>query len=68
MQENLSLGFANNKGVEQPAHPHSVNSTFVILFFRILVKSVYQKINFLISQPKQMLWVLIRTVSMRWFF
>ena len=37
-------------------------------FYRPLVKSMYQKINFLISQPKQMLWVLIRTVSMRRFF
>ena len=29
------------------------------------VKSAYQKNNFLISQPKQMLWVLKRTVSLR---
>ena len=36
--------------------------------FRPLVKSVYQKNNFLISQPKHMLWVLKRTVSMRLFF
>ena len=35
---------------------------------RGLVKSVYQKNNFLISQPKHMLWVLKRTVSMRRFF
>ena len=28
-----------------------------------LVKSVYQKINFLISQPKYMLWMLKRTIS-----
>ena len=35
---------------------------------RPLVKSVYQKMIFLISQPKQMLWVLKRTVSMRRFF
>ena len=33
-----------------------------------LGKSAYQKINFLISQPKHMLWVLKRTVSMRRFF
>ena len=33
-----------------------------------LVKSAYQKINFLISQPKYMLWVLKKTVSMRGFF
>ena len=30
--------------------------------------SAYQKINFLISQPKHMLWVLIRTFSMRRLF
>ena len=35
---------------------------------RPLVKSVHQKIHFLISQPKHMLWVLKRTVSMRRFF
>ena len=35
---------------------------------RHLVKSVYQKTIFLISQPKHMLWVLKRTVSMRRFF
>ena len=35
---------------------------------RPLVKSGYQKINFLISQPKHMLWVLKRTVSMQQFF
>ena len=33
-----------------------------------LVKSAYQKNNFLISQPKHMLWVLKRTVSTRRFF
>ena len=33
-----------------------------------LVKSAYQKFNFLISKPKHMLWVLKRTVSMRRFF
>ena len=31
-------------------------------------KSVLLKISFLISQPKHMLWVLKRTVSMRRFF
>ena len=31
-------------------------------------KSVQLKIIFLISQPKHMLWVLKRTVLMRWFF
>ena len=33
-----------------------------------LVKSAYQKFNFLISKPKHMLWVLKRTLSMRRFF
>ena len=32
------------------------------------IKSAYKKNNFLISQPKHMLWVLKRTVSMRRFF
>ena len=35
---------------------------------RTLVKCVYQKAIFLIAQPKHMLWVLKRTVSMRRFF
>ena len=35
---------------------------------RTLVKSVYRKTNFLISQTKHILWVLKRTVSMRLFF
>ena len=43
-------------------------STYECLIYRPLVKWVYQKINFLISQPKHMLWVLKRTVSMRQFF
>ena len=39
-------------------------------YFQDLVKSAYQKNNFLflIFQPKHMLWVLKRTVSMRRFF
>ena len=37
--------------------------------YRPLVKSLYQKNGyFVISQPKHMLWVLKRTVSMRRFF
>ena len=35
---------------------------------RPIVKSAYQKINFLISQPKHMLCVLKRTISMRRLF
>ena len=38
------------------------------LKYRTLVKSAQQKNNFLISQPKHILWVLKRTISMRWFF
>ena len=38
------------------------------LYARPPDQSVYWKINFLISQPKHMLWVLKRTVSMRRFF
>ena len=40
----------------------------IIHINRPLVKSAYPKNNFLISQPKHMLWVLERTVSMRRFF
>ena len=39
-----------------------------VCIYRPLVKSAYKKINFLISHPKHMLWVLKRTVSMRRFF
>ena len=39
-----------------------------ITYFRPLVKSAYQKINFLIFNQNIMLWVLKRTVSMRLFF
>ena len=39
-----------------------------VLMFRPLVKSASKKNIFLISQPKHMLWVLIRTISMRLFF
>ena len=31
-RENMSLGFANNKGADQPAHPRILISTFVIHF------------------------------------
>ena len=31
-RDNLSSGFANNKGADQPAHPRRLISTFVICF------------------------------------
>ena len=36
-RENLSLGFANNKGTDQPAHPRSLISTFVIRLLESIV-------------------------------
>ena len=39
-----------------------------LAFHRPLMKSACQKIYLLISQPKHMLWVLKRTVSVRLFF
>ena len=41
---------------------------FTMACIRALVMSVYQLTNYLISQSKHMLWVLISTVAMRWFF
>ena len=38
------------------------------VFSRPLVKSAYKKKKFLISQPKPVLWVLKRIVTMRPFF
>ena len=44
----------------------SIGSSIILrsIADRPLVKSAYPKIIFLISQPKHMLWVLKRTVSM----
>ena len=71
----------NSKGADQTLRMHRLVSAFIVciqqnqlfasrpkIYFRPLGKSAYQKINFLISQPKHMLWVLKRTVSMRRFF
>ena len=41
---------------------------FTMACIRAFVMIVYQVINCLISQPKHMLWVLKRTVTMRRFF
>ena len=38
---------------------------FFIIYTSTLVKSAQRKTNFLISQPKHMLWVRKRTVSLR---
>ena len=39
VRENLTLLYANNKGTDQPLHPHSLVSTFVIrLFMSIIAK------------------------------
>ena len=46
MHEILSSGFANNKGTDQPAHPHSLISTFVIrLLERIISKVATSEIS-----------------------
>ena len=34
---NLSSGFANNKGADQPAHPCRLISTFVICFLESII-------------------------------
>ena len=34
-RESLSLGFANNKRADQPAHPRSLISTFVIRYWKV---------------------------------
>ena len=47
MGENLSSGFANNKGAELPAHPHSLISTFSIrLLESIISKLATSKVVF----------------------
>ena len=57
---------------KQPIIALYFESETVLKFYnleaRSLVKSAYQKINFLISQPNHMLWALKTTVPMRWFF
>ena len=56
MTENCWLGHNQNK---QKQNAYNTRS---------LVKSAYQKNDFLISQPKHTLWVVKRTVSLRQFF
>ena len=40
MRENLSSGFANNKGTDQPAHPRRLISTFEIRFSKNVVSEL----------------------------
>ena len=37
--ENLSSGLANNKGADQPAHPRSLISAFVICFLESMISN-----------------------------
>ena len=41
-RENMSLGFANNKGADQPAHPRRLISTFVIRFLEVTFLNLLQ--------------------------
>ena len=36
-EEDLSSGFENNKGTDQPAHPHSLISIFIFPLFKIII-------------------------------
>ena len=51
MQENLSSVFANNKGADQPAHPRSLISTFIIPVLESIISKLATSIffNFLAS-------------------
>ena len=40
MQENLSLGFPNNKGADQPAHRRRMISTFVIPILESIISKL----------------------------
>ena len=67
MDENQLMSFVNGNSFIH-YHINTIRRTNVLTFIRPLVKSAYQNNIFLISQPKHMLWVLKRTVSMRRFF
>ena len=47
---------------------HDFRCSNINIQLGLICNSAYQKINFLICQPKHMLWLLKRTVSMRRFF
>ena len=42
MRENLSSGFANNKGADQPVHLHSLISAFVIHLLESIISRLAQ--------------------------
>ena len=55
-RENLSWGCANNKGADQPAHPHSLISAFVIHYLESKVASLLTckiSIFYLVSVAEQ---------------
>ena len=43
--ENLSSGVANNTGADQPAHPRSLISTFVIRLWKVLYVNLLQLVS-----------------------
>ena len=45
-RENLSSGFANNKDEDQPKHPCSLISVFVIRLLESISKPAMSKISF----------------------
>ena len=46
MRENLTFLHANNKGADQPAHPRSLISTYVICFFEsVISKKITSEIS-----------------------
>ena len=42
MQENMSSGSAYNKGADQPAHPQSLISAYVILYWKVSYLNLQQ--------------------------
>ena len=64
----VDLGHLNFNNISTDKTPDSQTNTEGECCSRPPDKSVKQKIIFLISQPKHMLWVLKRTISMRRFF
>ena len=39
-RENLSSEFTNNKGADQPAHPHRMISVFVVHFMQSIISKL----------------------------